>query len=335
MKFIILRAVVRLLVTIALFAVAKGQVSESQYWSPVEPFRIEVDTKNPEVRELLERWDRIGIEAQGLTNSPAGMYLKAGYNGWLLRWAPRAGFVYVYHSEGLSIIGFSYGRAEVTPSEIRFIPEREMNDSKWNKKLHTPSIWVAATSPQLKFMIPKDEITKFGQYVAGLRDYNDFNGPCCEFDPFFVSRVPEEPVSGVSEILVPDEYQRFMRRPITGRIVSIGKRRVVRSYGLDGKFFSENLDASSLTPIVINIGRMHGLRKNMLLRFAGEQFNLSEQLIRITSVRRQSAVAVVIRSVDERDQEGYIVNPFESARRVSFPPIRPGMRVTTSPILNN
>ena len=96
------------LVTVAIFAVTKGQVSESRYWYPIEPFRIEVDTKNPEVRELLERWDRIGNETQGLTNSSAGMYVKSGYNGWLLRWAPQAGFVYVYHSEGLSIIAVSY-----------------------------------------------------------------------------------------------------------------------------------------------------------------------------------------------------------------------------------
>jgi len=167
MKAITLRVTFILLVTVVLFVVTNGQGSEPRYWSPVEPFRIEVDRQNPEVRELLDRWDRIGNEAQGVTNGPAGTYLKSGYNGWLLRWAAHTGFVYVYHSEGLSIIDFSYGRVEETSSEIRFIPEREMRESRRGIKLNTPSIWVAAKSPQLKFVIPKDEIKDFGHTLRG------------------------------------------------------------------------------------------------------------------------------------------------------------------------
>jgi len=227
-----LRVALIFLLTVVFFAVATGQVSESQYWSPVEPFRIEVDRHDPEVRELLERWDRIGAEVQD-------MYQKSGYNGWLLRWAPHAGFVYVYHSEGLSIIDFSYGKVEVTASAIRFIPERDMREVSRGQKLKTPLIWMAAKSPQLKFMIPRDEIKDFGQYVAGLREYNDFNGPCCEFDPFFVSPGRGEVMSGISEIVVPDEYRRFMSPPLTGRIVLIGKPRIVKSYGLYGKLYRD------------------------------------------------------------------------------------------------
>ncbi len=328
-----LRAALILLVTVAIFVVTKAQVSQPQYWYPVEPFRIEVDRQNPEVRELLDRWDRIATETQGIANGPAGMYQKLGYRGWLLRWAPRAGFVYVYHSEGLSIIDFSYGRVEETSSEIRFTPEREMRKTFRDRKLKTPLIWVAAKSSRSKYMIPKDEMKDFGDYVAGLRDYNDFNGPCCEFSPFFVSKVGFVP--GVAEILVPDEYQRFMKPPITGRIVSIGKRRLVKEYGLHGMFFGQLLEASSLTPITIHIGKVHGLKKNMLLRFTGEQFNLPQQSIQITSVRKQTAVAIVIRSIDERNRDSYIDYDSEPYRRIRLPPIRAGMRVTTSPILNN
>ena len=328
MKSICLRPVLMLLITIVVFAVTKGQDPESQYWYPVEPFRIEVDRQNPEVRALLERWDRIGDETRNIT------YQKSGYRGWLLRWAPRAGFVYVYHSEGLSIIDFSYGKVETTSSEIRFIPERDMRETFRRNKLRTPLTWVAAQSPQLKFMIPKNEIESFGQYMAGLHDYNDFNGPCCEFDPFFVSTVPTgELVLSVLPIVVPEDYERFMKRPITGRIVSIGKRRIVKSYGLEGQLYSHHFAESSLTPIAIDVGKIHGLRKNMLLRFVGDQFNMPSQYIQVTSVGRETAAAVLIRDVDDRNHESYIVNP-ESGQRISFPPIQPGMQVTTSPILN-
>lgn len=336
MNFVKLRAALVLFLTMAGFAIAKGQESEPQYWYPIEPFRIEVDTRNPEIRELLARWERIGNEAQGSTNGFAGMYVKSGYRGWLLRWAPGTGFVYVFHSEGLSIIDFSYGKVEVTESEIRFIPERDMRETYRERQLKTPLHWVATRSSQLKFMIPADELKDFGQYVAGLSDYNDFNGPCCEFDPFFVAPTAAGEIAGVAAITVPDKYQRFVKRPITGRIVSVGRRRVVKNYGLEGKFFSHwFLENSSLTPITIDAGRIHGLKKNMLLRFAGEQFNVPDQFIQVISVGRQTANAVVIRGVDDRNHETYVVNPRESDKRISFPAIRPGLRVTTSPILNN
>ena len=336
MRFVKLRSALVLLVTVAGFAVARGQESGPEYWYPIEPFRIEVDTRNPEIRALLERWERIGNEAQSISNGFAGMYVKSGYRGWLLRWAPGAGFVYVFHYEGLSIIDFSYGKVEVTSGEIRFIPERDMRETYRGQKLQTPLSWIAIQAPQLRFMIPADEIADFGQYVAGLSNYNDFNGPCCEFDPFFVAPRAMGEVADVAAITVPDKYQRFMRPPITGRIVSVGRRRVVKDYGLEGKFFSQSfLDKSSLTPIKINAGRIHGLKKNMLLRFAGDQSDVPDQFIQVTSVGRQTATAVVIRGVDDGNQESYIVNPHESDKRISFPPIRPGLRVTTSPILKN
>ena len=279
------------------------------------------------MRELLERWDRIGNEAQGLTNSPAGMYIKSGYRGWMLRWAPGAGYVYVYHSEGLDIIDFSYGKVEVTTSEIRFIPERDMRRTFRGKKLQIPLSWVPAQLSESRFMVPKNEIGNFGQYLAGLVDYNDFNGPCCEFDPFFVlqgSRGAQAPTG--SAVLVPAEYQRFIRQPITGQIISIGKRRIVKGYAVHATLFSHYFEESALTPITIDAGRVHGLRKNMLLRFAGDQSNQPRQFVRVTSVGSRTAVAVLIRPIYENDRESYLAG---------FPAIRAGMRVTTSPILNN
>ena len=167
MNSIGLRVALILFVTVAVFTVSKGQGSAQEFWYPVEPFRIEVDRRNPEVRALLERWDQIGNEEQGNTNGFAGMYQRSGYRGWLLRWAPRAGFVYVYHSEGLSIIDFSYGKVQVTQGEIRFIPERDMRESYRGSKLKTPLTWVAAQASQMKFMVPKNEIKSFGQYEIG------------------------------------------------------------------------------------------------------------------------------------------------------------------------
>ncbi len=330
-----LRVALITLVTFVSLGNVRGQDSELQYWRPVEPFRIAVDNNDPEIRTLLERWEGIGAELPGARSDFAGTYLKAGYRGWILRWAPSAGFVYVYHSEGLSIIDFAYGKVEVRPDEIRFIPERDLRRTVRGIKLELPLIWIPTHSKEVRYMVPGNSIEDFGKYVAGLGDYNDFNGPCCEFDPFFESSVTRrEPSSNISAIFVPATYQRFIKRPITGHIVSVGKRRIVKNYGLRGELYSHLFGESSLTSIVIDVGRVHGLRKNMLLRIAGDQFNLPRQFVRVASVGKRTAVAVVIREVDESHNETYPVGSLESNKRISFPPIRPGMLVTTSPILN-
>jgi hypothetical protein len=72
----------------------------------------------------------------------------------------------------------------------------------------------------------------------------------------------------------------------------------------------------------------------MLLRIAGVEF-LPSQYIQVTSVGKRTATAVLIRNVDDRNNESYIDDNPASDQRLSYPPIRRGMRVTTSPILNN
>ena len=48
------------------------------------------------------------------------------------------------------------------------------------------------------------------------------------------------------------------------------------------------------------------------------------------AVHRRTAAAVLIRQVDDNGNETYI----QSNEPISYPPLRPGMRVTTSPILD-
>jgi len=169
-------------------------------------------------------------------------------------------------------------------------------------------------------MIPKTEIRDFGQFVAGLSEYNDFNGLCCEFAPFFVQ--PIDSAQSNSDIPVPDKYRQLIKGSITSNVTFVGKRRLVKDYSLFGTFYSGSVGESSLRTIAIDAGRVQGLRKNMLLRVVGDQFNLPGQYIKVTSVQRRTAVAVLIREVDDGGNETY-------------PLFRPGMRVTTSPILNH
>jgi len=103
-----------------------AQVKKEEYWQAIESSRIMVDTSDPEVRILISRWDAIGAKLSTTTNPSSGTYEKSGYRGYFLRWSPEKGFIYVYHSEGLSIIDFSYGKVTVTSEGVVFNPVRVM-----------------------------------------------------------------------------------------------------------------------------------------------------------------------------------------------------------------
>ena len=85
---------------LAFMANSREQARQQEYWQPIEPYRIEVDPGNPEIRQLISRWEEIGNDLKTTTIPFAGTYEQSGYRGWFLRWSPSKGFVYVYHSEG-------------------------------------------------------------------------------------------------------------------------------------------------------------------------------------------------------------------------------------------
>src|SRR5262245_48939927 len=116
------------LIFLASLASVSGQVvqiHQQEYWIPLDQYQIGIDRSDPEIRELLSRWDQIGAELT-VDNGVGGTYEMRGYRGYFLRWAPKGGFIYVYHSERLSIIDFSYGKVEVQRGVITFLSERPM-----------------------------------------------------------------------------------------------------------------------------------------------------------------------------------------------------------------
>jgi hypothetical protein len=315
-------------------AIPKAQTQPEQFWQPTDQYRIEIDAGNSEVRALMRRWDDIGEELKSTKNPFAGTYEKRSYRGWLLRWAPKSGFVYIYHSEGLSIIDFSFGKARVNSGEILFEPERKMKETFDGKRLTTPVKWVPIESTVGVYLIAEQEMKRFGDYVGGFGEHNDFNGPCCDFDPFFFRpREVQTSQPKATSLVLPSAYESLITPPIKGRIVYVGQKRFVRNYSLEGKLYSQLFLSASLTPIVLNVGTRQGVRKNRLFRLVGEP---GQQYLKIVSVSRERSSGVVIRERDDNGRETYLRDmPGESEpRKMSFTPIHPGIKVTTSPILD-
>src|SRR5262245_52277470 len=149
---------------------ATGQivrVDQHEYWVPLDNFMIEFDKSDPEVRQLMSRWDQLGEELKA-DSTVGGTYRMDSYNSYFLRWAPGNGFIYVYTSERLSIIDFSFGKVEMQGGVITFIPERQMRETYRNTKLVVPTKWITARSSQGSFFIRVEEVNEFADYAAGL-----------------------------------------------------------------------------------------------------------------------------------------------------------------------
>lgn len=315
-----------LLLVILCSSYLKGQDTSEEYWQPIEPYRISINASVVGAHELIKRWDEIGQELDAGKSRFDGTYEKRGYRGYFLRWSPAKGFVYVFHSEGLSIIDFSYGRVWETHEAIVFVPEREMKETFRGEKLITPREWIPITAGKEVFLVPKQQLENFGKYVAGFDEYNDFNGPCCDFSPFFTKNETLTKASATSRVTISPEYQSAIKRPITAQIVFIGERKVVTNYGLEGKLYSQLFPTASLLPVTINAGRNVGVRRNMLFKLVDQP---DEQYLKITRTARSSASGVVIRNVEEKNTEVW----HDGSKETSFPPVKIGARVTTSPIL--
>lgn len=288
-------------------------------------------TTKAEAAALGARWKALGEELKTTADEFAGTYRAEGpMRGSFLRWAPGGGFVYLYVYEHFSVLDFSYGKVEVTPTALVFTVEREQRGDKPDPPRPTPRRWVAARWRTTNYLIPEKDVANFGLYVGGFGQYNDFNGPCCEFAPFMSSEPRRDPQKSFEEPLVPAPYARLMRSPVEATITAVGRKRVVKDYGMDGELYGQSFGKASLTPVTINAGRGRGLKPGLLLRLVGEP---EGQYLKLTRVLASRSEGVVIRQVYD-DGESYSEFPTgggEPQRKI-YPPVKVGTRVTSAPI---
>jgi hypothetical protein len=306
---------------------------ESGYEDTYKTWHLPSGTSKEEAAALNARWKALGEE---LKSDDAGEFAGTYFSGGetrrsLLRWAPEGGFVFLYVYENFSVLDFSYGKVSVTPAGVVFNVERERKGlGGGSDQGRTPQRWVAARWRTANYLLPENEVAKFGQYVGGFDKYNDFNGPCCEFAPFLSSAARRDALKSFEEPAVPAPYARLIRRPIEAKIKSVGRRRVVKDYGLEGEFYEQGFQRASLTPVTIDAGRNRRVRRGLLFRIVGSPYG---QYLKIVRVRPSSSEGVIIRSVDEDgletfyDSEGVRGEP----QKKVYPPVNVGAIVTTSP----
>ncbi|OLE54319.1 MAG: hypothetical protein AUG51_08595 [Acidobacteria bacterium 13_1_20CM_3_53_8] len=313
---------------IILVSISQAQTDQHERWEngvsnswtlPQAP-KVELD-------ELKSRWKLIEEELKSTTNEYAGTYCIGGdMRGSIVRWAPKSGFVYVYTYEWLDLIGFSYGKVIINPSEITFTFERgQQFKNEFGDTITIPQHWIPARWKRNNYLIPTDDIAEFGNYVAGFGKYNDFNGPCCEFTPFFVDTAK----SGSQESerpIVPSEYEHLIKQPIETTIKSVGRKKLVKNYGSEGELYSNLHLKASLLPVQINAGKKQGVKRGLLFHLVDAPIG---QYLKIIRVGLAFSEGVIVRDIDENGERCFDLETGESKQ---CPPVLAGTKVTTSPL---
>ena len=159
------------------------------------------------------------------------LILLRGDSGYLLRWSVNKGFVVIPFFDQNLITDYGYGTVIfANNSEVNFAPERQLKGGRGLGKM--PLQWTAIWG----HFAPVDSLGDFAEYRAGLGDYNDFNGECCEYEPgFLTDRVDR--LDRPFPVEVPPKYKHFIRKPVTGQITSVGQKQRVLNRGFSGKHY--------------------------------------------------------------------------------------------------
>lgn len=266
-----------------------------------------------ERQRLLALWNSIGDDLKNDKNPFAGTYVKGGYNwGYFLRWSTNKGFVVVPYFDQNLITDYGYGNVKfIDPSQIVFTPDKQLR--RGGRGLdEMPRMWTAIWN----YLVPVSSLREFGQFHAGRGNFNEFNGPCCEFVPSFLAQRTEGPISAT----VDPKYLKFIKQPLVAEITSVGRRRIVPQWGYTGQYGSTSLGRTSLTPIRLSIGRQQGVYLNMLFTLVGQP---RTQYVQVSRVYQNQSDGYVVRTLNDGKEA--------EAEEKSLPPVVAGGLVTTNP----
>lgn len=300
-----------LILLLSCFCYSQDYWKGSEYISDGVRQPLIIHSSKEEAKILKDRWQAIGEELKTTDSLLAGTYVKAGYRGWYLRWSPKNGFVYIFHYENINIIDYSYGKVEVSGSEVTFIPEREMQEEFRDRKLTTPKLWIVIG----RNLIPKNQIKDFADYQSGLGEYNNWD---CECMAFF-SKSKSLP-SKAPRFIIPNQYKHLFRPPIEDKIVFAGKQIIHKA--------TEEFGAYIETPVRVNVGAIQGVKKEMILRTP----NYGRTVV-ITKVKPTYSEGTITDTIWDEFlfQKGMIATyyDYETGKYKPLPPIQVGTKVTT------
>ncbi|HJU54275.1 MAG TPA: hypothetical protein VJ715_06880 [Pyrinomonadaceae bacterium] len=303
-----------------------------------EAWRFPDSVPKEEIRKLISLWESIAKDNQQSSGGEwAGDYFIGGEtHGSYMRWSLESGFVSVAVNKcEAKVVEFSYGKAMNLTPVIQLTTEQTVSSGHSHGRSH--SIQGAINFVPVKYrgeriLIPEDKMSDFGDYVAGL---GDFNGALAiHYDlgaPFFYKLGPVSAVeSAVGGAVVPQGYEKFLKKPVETLITKVNKRVVKSEFNYEapsGAVISYAVTYTapvSVTSITLDAGSAAGIKRGMVLWAVG-----TGDEVRITRADPHTSVGIIVRNLNDKGRETFYDN--EAERERLYPRVRAGWKLTTSP----
>ena len=334
------------LLAVACHHSASAQLDQWGYWNNgvTESWWLSSgDFSREDAVNAVSIWKRIGVANQDVSGKAwAGDYFSGSdTHGTYMRWSQHAGFIIAHIDKcQAKVMGVTYGRVEASPTLVQFFPEFNKMALKSHGHSHSqsPALTALRFVPvewgEAHLLVPEGEMSDFGDYIAGLGKYNYRSAfALFEYIEFLTkSRAGSVGVSGEIDVargspVVPQAYEHFLKRPIEGVIVTVGRRVVKRDYSYQNPDGSEeSYTLAALTFVTVSAGSAHGLRPGMFLRVSTPD---EGDIVRILRAGKFSSIGIVIRDLDENSKETFFDGDSEKSRPHSK--IALGWQLTTSP----
>lgn len=308
-------------------------VSEAWWFSPAQFTTQQAD-------EAIARWKSIEDENHSApSNEWMGTYFSGSeVHGTYLRMSPRSGFVMAHVDKcQAKVVGLTYGSVEFSPSVVKLFPQfhsTTTNHGASHSHTKTPAEmrFVPVKFNDAQLLIEEKVMTGFGNYIAGLGNYN-FSNFHYSFYTEFLTRLRREDADQTDDakdrppvVVVPDEYAKYLKQPIEATIIRVGRVQVRKSYSYqnsDGTGATHTAPVN-LTTVVVSAGTAQGLKRGMFLNVIDPR---QDERVRILRVGRTSSTGVIVRDLDENRREV----PFDHETGERYLKIVAGRKLTTSP----
>ena len=311
-------------------------VNDGQWWNGIsEPWSFNQELSPNEIAIMQNRWKLIEDENKAYKfNGWIGDYFTGGSTHEMyLRWSPQNGFVILSVNKCMAQVeDFSYGKVSTASNLVQFITEKAITLSKHghSAKKQESNIWVQVKFEGSRLLIPENRMSEFGDYVAGLGEYNESDVYYWLLSPFFYQLSDSKINEDTSSPILPTEYERFLKPPIKGEIVAIGKRQVRKGYSYESPsgYGASSLDYVSLNYVTVNTGKGNGAKKGLRLRIVK-----TDEELRLIQVGKYTSIGIIVRYLDDNKKETYYDN--ESEQTKIYPKIVIGWKLTTSPFFTS
>lgn len=332
-----------------LFVTVLAQAAQAQFdqygrWENgiTEPWFVSDFTKE-EINAVQTLWQAIEAEnRKQSTHEWAGDYFVGSeVHGTYLRWSPQSGFIIANVDKCQArLMGLTYGKVMASPTLIRFLPEF----SKTASMSHGHSQSHAKTPAELRFLpvkgrgdhflVADDQIREFGNYVAGLGNYNDPNRFLLDAIEFFTKSrkvVLSEPVTSEtneaarvdeSPFVLPPGYERYLKKPIDAQITEIGPGYRKRT---ENQWWDD-----SIIRVKINAGSAHGVQRRMSFKVIDSKgFGGSDEAVEVTHVGLRSSQGRIVRTI--RKRPCVKIDATDDCKEIEYQTLKVGQRITTNP----